>query len=279
MNNEEIWVTIPEYPKFEVSNMGNARRIGSEKYLKLTDGRLSVTVAPKLYRRLKICDFVASLFIGEKPDGNIIWHINGDKTDNRVENLKYVPRGYYEYEQIDGEEWRDAPGLEGYYQISNKGRLRSIDRVRIGQKLGQQFEAEHKGRIIHQSHCHGYCVSRISIGDKQETVKIHRLVAGAFVPNPNGYNDVNHKNGNRSDNRVENLEWCTRQYNIWHAFYVTKTGLPRCRPVMCVENGQTYLSCSEASREMNIPKILIYSTAIGKQKSTHGLHFKFIDKE
>lgn len=106
--------------------------------------------------------------------------------------------------------WEDIPGLAGRYQASNIGGIRScID----GKERIRKTGTNHQGYVV------------LPIKDAQGkyfTKYVHRLVAMAFIPNPMGLKDVNHKNGIKSDNRVENLEWCTRQYNVRHAY---NTGL------------------------------------------------------
>jgi hypothetical protein len=104
------------------------------------------------------------------------------------------------------EVWKDIPGLEGRYQASNFGGIRScIDgRIRV-----RKTAANRQGYIV------------LPIKDAQGkyfTKYVHRLIALAFIPNPVRLKDVNHKNGIKSDNRIENLEWCSRQYNVRHAY-------------------------------------------------------------
>ncbi len=275
----EVWKTIPEYTIYEVSNLGDARRRGCEQNLK-QDQYGNITAynrTTKTCVKLRICDYVALLFIGERPEGHYIWHINGNKLDNNVNNLKYVPKGYYNYEPIEGEEWRDIPGLEGYYQVSNMGNMRSIDRVRHGHNGDTQFTAMHKGRIMRQFPCHGYMNVRISAGKVTKTVKVHQCVCAAFLPNPNGYGDVNHKNGDRSDNRVENLEWCSRQQNILHSFRVLNRIQSGSRAVLCLENGITYRSGTDAARALGIKdRGAVLRVAKGIYKQAKGYHFIFI---
>lgn len=103
----------------------------------------------------------------------------------------------------------------GYYEISTFGRLRSLDRW-IDTKFGKRFEKGINFKLTPQKtgQAKGY-VHAVLYGpnNQQRVVRIHRLVAIAFIPNPNDYPEVNHKDENPSNNRVDNLEWCTRLYN------------------------------------------------------------------
>lgn len=104
--------------------------------------------------------------------------------------------------------WKDIPGYDGFYKVSNKGRIKSLPR---------RFSP----RSLILTHAHndtGYPIAAISYNRVMKTFTIHRLVAAAFVDNPNGYNEVNHKDGNKKNNHSANLEWCTRSENVKHAF-------------------------------------------------------------
>lgn len=107
--------------------------------------------------------------------------------------------------------WKDIEGYEGIYQVSNEGRVRSLDHVRQQNIKGKIAEVHYKGRIL-LNHTSKTGHKTVRIGTKPSLV--HRLVAEAFIPNPNNYDVVHHKNHDKSDNRVENLEWMDRGQHI-----------------------------------------------------------------
>lgn len=117
------------------------------------------------------------------------------------------------------EKWKDVPGYEGLYQVSDLGNLRSLDRKFTMLRKGFIVKTGRKGQLIKlNSDQQGYLKASLNkIGFKQKTFTIHRLVAIAFLPNLDCFPEINHKNGIKSDNRVENLEWCNNHHNIQHA--------------------------------------------------------------
>ena len=103
--------------------------------------------------------------------------------------------------------WKDIPGFEGLYQVSNHGNILSVKR--------------NKYRKIRKDKW-GYSIVGLNKDGGQKQLFVHRLVAVAFIPNPNNFAEVNHIDGNKANNSVDNLEWCNRYENAHHAF---RTGL------------------------------------------------------
>jgi hypothetical protein len=110
--------------------------------------------------------------------------------------------------------WKDIRGFEGYYQISNHGRVRSLDRIIPTKK----FNIKRKGEVMSTSlNTKGYPHIRLCKNGKRETFRVHRLVAQTFLPNPNNDEIVNHKDSNKTNNNLDNLEWCSEMDNRQHA--------------------------------------------------------------
>lgn len=115
--------------------------------------------------------------------------------------------------------WKDIEGYEGMYQVSNLGRVRSLGRI---VKLRDSFRRLSTKVLSPRLKHNGYNQVVLQKDGQRVDVSIHRLVGIAFIPNPENKHQINHKNGIKTDNRVENLEWCTGSENIVHA---DKTGL------------------------------------------------------
>lgn len=117
---------------------------------------------------------------------------------------------------VNLEIWKDIEGYEGLYKISNKGNVLSL----YGWNGKSYYQREKI--LVGGISTTGYRTVWLSNGNEGKRVKVHRLVASAFIPKVEGKNVVNHKDGNPLNNNVENLEWCTQQENVLHAI---KTGL------------------------------------------------------
>lgn len=111
--------------------------------------------------------------------------------------------------------YKKVVGYESLYEVSNTGVVKSLDRTVKHLRYGLMKK---KGRIlnINKVNSHGYLKATLTKNSKTKTYSVHRLVAEAFIPNPSNYPQVNHINGIKSDNRIENLEWITNRDNVNH---------------------------------------------------------------
>ena len=113
-------------------------------------------------------------------------------------------------------QWKDIIGYENEYQINQFGEIRTL---KDSPKLKKYNVL--KPQINKRN---GYVYQMLYKNGKEKLLRVHRLVAMAFLPNPNNLPQVNHKDGNKQNNSVDNLEWCEQSYNMKHAF---KTGLEK----------------------------------------------------
>lgn len=113
------------------------------------------------------------------------------------------------------EQWKDIEGYEGFYQVSNCGRVKSLARET---NAVIQMNTEDRIKKASQKGKDGYLTVQLYKNNTAKSVYVHRLVAESFIPNPLKKKTVNHKNGNKQDNRVENLEWMTYKENNKHAY-------------------------------------------------------------
>lgn len=108
--------------------------------------------------------------------------------------------------------WKDIVGYENHYQVNELGQIRTLKNSSL-QKAGTILKSQINKK-------NGYVYQMVYKDGKQKLLRVHRVVANAFLPNPNNLPQVNHKNGNKNDNRVQNLEWCTQEQNMLHAFKI-----------------------------------------------------------
>lgn len=168
---------------------------------------------------------------------------------------------------MEAEIWKDIPNYEGIYQASTLGRIKSINSSCRGSDIIMS------DNVISRS---GYKVVHFKRGKKPKTFLIHRLIAITFIPNPNAFPIVNHKNENKLDNRVENLEWCTGSYNCSYGSRKRSQAEKLGKKVLCVELNQEFLSFGEASRALNIPYQNISRCCKNKLKIAGGYHWKLL---
>jgi len=138
------------------------------------------------------------------------------------------------------------------------------------------------GRVFHYkqrkckqflSNTTGYYLVNINY----QPLLVHRIIAEAFIPNPENLPCINHKDGNKKNNSISNLEWCTYSENNKHA---NRTGLKNDNhKVICIDTGEVFYSESEASRRLNVPLRKVSEICNGLANQTKGYHFRFYDSD
>lgn len=172
-------------------------------------------------------------------------------------------------------EWRPFPGFEKICEVSDEGQVRSKTRD-IVRRDGKPLHIE--GRVLLQSLSNaGYMRIGIKANNKSYMKSVHRAVAQAFIPNPEGKREVNHKDGNKLNNHADNLEWVTPKENIAHAF---ATGLhtPNDMTAICegnkkpviVDESKYFPSVIEAAKYIGCRGSAVSAVLKGRYKTTHG---------
>lgn len=200
----------------------------------------------------------------------------------RFEELPTVnSKEWLNLKDFKGEEWRDVSGFEGVYKVSNYGRIKTLRRPYRGLHGGYVRERIVKFGINVRG---GYCTfTETDSNGCEKTVRVHRVVAAAFIPNPNNYPQINHKDENVKNNCVYNLEWCTNLYNARYGSRNVRTGKSNMIPVIGINviDGSEirYDGMADAERLSNkyFNKCCIHDCIYGRQKTHKGYIWKFID--
>lgn len=160
--------------------------------------------------------------------------------------------------------WKDIEGYEGLYQVSNFGRVRSLDRVVVRKNGWKQII---KGQMLKPFPLHEYMQISLRKEGKPHQYRLHRIVATAFIPNPDNLPEINHKDENKANNCVDNLEWCDRLYNLAYGTRSQRQALSQGHHVyQYYMNGvfvKDYPSITEASRQTKINRVSIANACRG----------------
>ena len=169
--------------------------------------------------------------------------------------------------------WRPIKGYETYYEVSNYGNVRSLDRIVVYSDGRKRLW---KRRIIKPvKDKDGYLLCSLCKNGQNKTVKIHRLVAEEFITNPNNLPVINHKDENKDNNYAGNLEWCDGKYNANYGTRNKRIVETQSKPVLQIdlETNQIvaeYPSTAEASRQLKISHSGISMCCNGKLKAYKG---------
>lgn len=175
------------------------------------------------------------------------------------------------------EVWKTYPKIE-WLQGSNLGNARTLDHYVKDKRWGKRLI---KGHVLKQYRTpNGYMYVTLKVNGKLVNLKVHRIIASCFLPNPDNLPQVNHKNCVRTDNLVENLEWCSRGYNIE---YREKYGAACNSPVIAINlntyEASRFPSQMEAARQLGAKQSAINGVLKGRRyKSTHGYWFTYANE-
>ena len=172
--------------------------------------------------------------------------------------------------------WKDIKDYESLYQVSSLGRVRSVDRL-VDIHNSKRIA---KGQIISQHITKsGYCVVDLYKGNERKALQVHRLVAEAFIPNPDNLPQVNHKSEAKTENFVENLEWCDQSYNVSYNGLSRKRGRLFRKPIiqMDLDGNEIFgwLSMRDCQYVTGYHRGCIADVCKGKYSQAYGYKWKY----
>lgn len=172
--------------------------------------------------------------------------------------------------------WKPVIGYEGLYEVSNLGRVKGLER-----------QGNWRDNILTQCMIGNYVKVSLTVNGKSQNKLVHRLVAQAFIPNPENKPEVNHKDGNKLNNCLDNLEWVTKSENIKHAYRtglitkeVTKSRTDKMHDAVkkrvMRDDGVVFDSVADAAVSVKVSASMVSNMLHGRQNTAGGHVFKFI---
>lgn len=177
--------------------------------------------------------------------------------------------------------WKDIKDYEGFYQVSNLGNVKSLER-KVNSKIKNNSFVIKKEKILKKTiNKKGYEMAHLSKKSKTKNKQVHRLVAEAFIPNPDNLPEVNHKDENPLNNNINNLEWCDRKHNINWGTRTQRAKEKMSKKINMYNLNNEFIKqfsgINEASRIMNISTNTICLCCQGKRNKAGGYKWKYSD--
>ena len=164
--------------------------------------------------------------------------------------------------------WKDIEGYEDLYQVSNLGNVKSLNYKGIRR---EKILKPYKNR-------NGYLLVSLCKNSVIKHFTIHRLVADAFIENRNNYGDINHIDECKTNNNVNNLEWCTRKYNINYGSGIKRRSEKHKKAIYCLETDKIYASIKECAKELNLLRNNISDVLNGRYRQAKGYTFRYANQ-
>lgn len=176
--------------------------------------------------------------------------------------------------------WKDIDGFSGIYQVSSYGRIKSLRDTIYNHRMKKTMTIHREKILRPYKDTKGYLLVDLRYDGKRNTKKVHRLVAQAFIPNPDNLLQVNHKDENKQNNNIDNLEWCSNKYNSTYGTAKKRMAEKNKKKVIQMDaNGNIVCewdSIGEAAKSLNVCMDTITAWCNGKHKSRYMSEYTFL---